>query len=72
MIPNEFFWWNQSYVETGMKTVSKNGPLKVATVWNALYLRLFDVFESLLFSPRLHLFGKKYSKISNIVKYYYN
>ncbi len=31
------------------------------------------VFEkSLLCSPRLHLFDQKYSKNSNIVKYYYN
>ncbi len=38
------------------------------------YLRLFfNVFEeSLKCSLRLHLFDKKYSKNSNIVKCYYN
>ncbi len=29
----------------------------------------FFIFESLLCSPRLHLFGQKYSKTTNIVKY---
>jgi len=34
---------------------------------------MFSVFErSLICSPRLHLFAKKYSKNSNIMKYYYN
>ncbi len=34
---------------------------------------IFNVFERRLFcSPRLHLFEQKYSKNSNIVKYYYH
>ncbi len=32
----------------------------------------FFMFLSLLCSPRLHLFDQKYSKNSNIVKYYYH
>ncbi len=32
----------------------------------------FNVSESLLCSPRLHLFGLKCSKNRDIVKYYYN
>ncbi len=34
---------------------------------------MFNVFEnSLLSSPRMHLFDQNYSKNSNVVKYYYN
>ncbi len=34
---------------------------------------IFKYFQwSLLCLPRLHLFDEKYSKNSNIVKYYYN
>ncbi len=32
----------------------------------------FGLVKSVLRSPRLHLFDQKYSKNSNIVKYYYN
>ncbi len=28
--------------------------------------------KNILYLPRLHLFDQKYSKNSNIVKYYYN
>ncbi len=33
---------------------------------------LIQFKRSLFCSPRLHLFNQKYSKISNILKYYYN
>ncbi len=48
----------------------------ISTIWIGLGLLIFFyVFEmyfmkSLLCSPRLHLFDKKYSKNSNIVKWY--
>ncbi len=36
-------------------------------------VRILNVFDiNLIRSPRLHLFDEKYSKNSNIVKYYYN
>ncbi len=33
---------------------------------------IFFIFISLFWSPKLHLFGQKYSKNSKIVKYYAN
>ncbi len=40
-----------------------------------MVIQKFEVvrfLKEVLCSPRLHLFDRKYSKNSNIVKYYYN
>ncbi len=47
-----------------LKDCHKTGG-KLSVVWHS-----FVVFESLLCS-KVHLFDQKYSKNSNIVKYYY-
>ncbi len=44
------------------------GTLPVKSFWTVRY---YNFFLILLCSPSLHLFDPKYSKSSNIVKYFY-
>uniref|UniRef100_A0A673GIN5 Bicaudal D homolog 1a n=1 Tax=Sinocyclocheilus rhinocerous TaxID=307959 RepID=A0A673GIN5_9TELE len=59
----------QSHCGRGGKVPKiKSSPQKV--IITIFFLNVFE--RILLCSPRLHLFVQKYSKISNVVKYYYN
>ncbi len=47
--------------------MNKEHMLHLSRVMNKY---IFNVFESILCPPRLHLFGQKYIKNSNIENYY--